>query len=348
MGDLEASQPKPAQEWHGQDSLDQLNEGSFEFEDGNDTAPTSLGTSPDVRSHDATQKEAQVSSALKAFGDGFNRFSTLGNGKSCESCTMSLPEDTSKRLPVGAPGSPRPDGIGLNGSPILRSRELLQIVDDQDSDSETEEEPTLQHSSPESFTSDTSSFTHKHTLTYISTSSPLDPNTYSVVRRAIIRTLSCEQLPRGITAGELSFGDPVNGYTIAYKFRLSDPHARGGHRKYALLALACNERRARQATTFIWNRFQHIAADIIARTDQNNQRSRSPRDTSEEGPKSNMLPISSFLTGRMTDPDGYPRNGGTRPKARGLPDMVGDEKLFAELHLEFIALLRDLRWRFGE
>ena len=348
MGDLEASASKSVHAWRGQDSLDQLNGGPFDFDEGNDTAPTSLGTSPDARSHDAPNTDASAYTAVKPLGNASNRFSTLGNGKSCESCAMSLPEDMSKKLPVGAPGSPKADGMGMNGSPILRSREALQILEDQDSDSEIDDEPTLERSSPESVVSDASSFTHKHILTYISTSSPVDPNTYSLVRRAIIRTLSCEQLPRGITAGGLSFGDPVNGYTVAYKFRLPDPHARGGHRKYALLALACNERRTRQATTFIWNRFQHIAASIIARIDRNSRRGSRSMDPSEEDPRTTIFPISSFLTGRMTDPDGYPRNGGARPKARGLPDMVGDEKLFAELHLDFIALLRDLRWRFGE
>ena len=59
------------------------------------------------------------------------------------------------------------------------------------------------------------------------------------------------------------------------------------------------------------------------------------------------MPVASFLTGRMTDPDGFPRHGGARQKARGLGDLLGDDNFFAELHLEFIALLRDLRWRFG-
>ena len=348
VGDLEASQPKPAQSWHAQDPVDASDRGAFDFEEGPDTAPTSLGTSPELPSTDASHPEAQTSNTLKPLGNAINRFQTLGNGMSCESCAMTLPEDTSKKLPAGAPGSPKADGTGMNGSPILRSRESLQIYGSQQSDSETEdEEPTILQSSPESFASDTSSNYHKHTLTYMSTSSPLDPNTYSIVRRAIIRTLSCEQLPRGLTAGELSFGDPVNGYTIAYKFRLSDPHARGGHRKYALLALASNERRACQATTFIWARFQQIAASLVARTEQALQQSKSIGISNDENSKSNILPISSFLTGRVTDPDGFPRSGGARPNARGLPDIVRDEKFFAELHLDFIGLLRDLRWRFG-
>ena len=345
---MEASQPRPAQSCHVQDQLDSSDRGAFDFEEGTDTAPTSLSTLPELRSTDASNAGAQTPDTLKPLGKATNRYTTLGNGVSCESCAMTLPEDTSKKLPAGAPGSPKADGMGMNGSPILRSRESLQIYGSQQSDSDTEdEEPTAVQSSPESFASDASSSYHKHTLTYISTSSPLDPNTYSIVRRAIIRTLSCEQLPRGLTAGELSFGDPVNGYTIAYKFRLSDPHARGGHRKYALIALASNERRACQATTFIWSCFQQIAAKLVARTEQGLQQSKVVEPNHDENVKSNILPASSFLTGRITDPDGYPRSGGARPKARGLPEIIGEEKFFAELHLDFIGLLRDLRWRFG-
>ena len=184
-------------------------------------------------------------------------------------------------------------------------------------------------------------------MTYISTSSPVDPTTYSTVRNATVRTLSCELLPRGMTAGELSFGDPINGYTIAYKFRLPDQYARGGYRQYALLALASSERCACQATTLVWNRFQHIAADIMARTEQVILSAQTPVESNEEDSTLNMMPVSSFLTARVVDPDGFPRHSGAKPRARPLTEMVGDEKFFAELHVHFISLLKDLRWRFG-
>ncbi|KAL6721002.1 hypothetical protein ACLMJK_000102 [Lecanora helva] len=318
-----------------------------------DTAPTSIGTSPEI--HPSAQAPAALKPLTPINKPPPRRFSAFDSGTGCESCMIHIPEETSKHLPAGAPGSPRAKGMGRNGSPILRSRETLQIHGSPQGDSDGDEEPAFhQQSSPESFTSRASaSSDHKHTLTYISTSSPVDPTTYSIVRNATVRTLSGELLPRGVTAGELSFGDPVNGYTIAYKFRLPDQHARGGFRKYALLALASSERCARQATTMIWSRFQHIAADIMTKTEQAIEAAKGTieqsNDVQDENVKpSNLMPVSSFLTARMTDPDGFPRQiGGARPKARGLTEMVGDEKFFAELHVQFIALLRDLRWRFG-
>ena len=92
----------------------------------------------------------------------------------------------------------------------------------------------------------------------------------------------------------------------------------------------------------------------MARTDQAIQVAKGAVDDGRHGGEepssssSTVLPVSSFLTARITDPDGFPRqSGGAGPKARGLTEMVGDEKFFAGLHLHFIALLRDLRWRFG-
>jgi len=355
VADLDASQMKAALSFQGSEGIDTSNRSSFEFVEGDDTAPTSIGTSPELRSADAVNPGSHASRALKSLTPSKpvppKRFPPFDSGPRCESCTIYIPEETWKKLPAGAPGSPKADGIGRNGSAVLRSRESLQVYGQQ-YDSDTDEEPAVhQQSSPESFASDTSaSSLHRHTLTYISTSSPTDPTTYPIVRHAILRTLSGEVLPSGTTAGGLSFGDSVNGYTIAYKFQLPDKHARGGHRDYALLAVASNERRACQATALIWTQFQHIAADIMARRERTIQKSKAAEDSGDENSQSGLLSVSSFLTGRTTDPDGFPRyNGGGRAKAHrlNLTEMVGGDKFFAELHLHFITLMRDLRWRFG-
>lgn len=60
------------------------------------------------------------------------------------------------------------------------------------------------------------------------------------------------------------------------------------------------------------------------------------------------MPVSSFLTGRTVDPDGYPqRSGGTNVRARGLAEMVGDELIFAHVHGEFTYLLQSLGKQLG-
>ena len=349
VGDLESAHRDPAPS--APTFLPSSNRSSLDFGPTPDSLPNSASTSPELQ---PATLGAQRQNALRPLHP-FNRFPGAGsNGRGCESCTISLPEDIASKLPPGAPGSPKADGSGRNGSPILRFRESLQIYQDQQIDSDSEEDRggpirLNQQRSPESFPSDTSgSFLHKHTLSYISTSSPTDPNTYSIIRRAAIRTLSGEQLPRGQTAGELFFGTPLDGWTIAYKFRLSDPYARGGYRKYALIALASSETRAYQVMTFIWEHFRRIAGNIISRTAQKIKENEGDKGDEEDVTKEHRIPVSSFLTGRTTDPDGYPRQyGAARMRARGLTEMVGDDKFFAELHLDFVGMLRDLMGGYG-
>lgn len=287
-------------------------------------------------------------SSSKESGGRRKSYQVPGDDGGCISCTISIPEDIRSKLPSGAPGSPRPDGRGRNGSPVLRSKEAIHACGSQHSDSSIDEDLASQRGSPGSFATDTApSSCHSHTLEFVTTSKPMKPNTYSLLRRASIRTLSCEQLPRGLTAGRIFFGDPAAGYTIAYKFRLADPYARGHQRHYALLALAGHDPgRAFKATPIVWRTFERIATTIVASTERAMHHGRS--SSGEDGERSRPAPISSFLTQRTTDPDGYPRrNGGGGMRARGLAEMVGNDLFFAELHRSFVALLQCLGRQFG-
>lgn len=64
----------------------------------------------------------------------------------------------------------------------------------------------------------------------------------------------------------------------------------------------------------------------------------------------NMTPVSSFLSAKMVDPDGYPRSSfasgaaglANIPKTRSLAEIVGDEFFFVRLHAEFCGLMGEL------
>ncbi|KAF2400101.1 hypothetical protein EJ06DRAFT_549458 [Trichodelitschia bisporula] len=185
----------------------------------------------------------------------------------CDACAFLVPSTLSSNLPAGAPGSPTLDGKGRHGSPVLRTTQSILV-------------PTLTHNnpshpssdppSPTSSASSTSSAsttppTHTHRLTYVSTRHPPNPGAYTLLRRACIRTLSCENLPRGSPSGPLYFGDPIAGYTVAYVFRLPDPRARGRRRTYALLALGGRDAwRVSAAYVRLTRKFEQIAARIVA------------------------------------------------------------------------------------
>ena len=285
----------------------------------------------------------------------------------CASCTITLPETVRTRIPSGAPGSPRPDGTGrANGSPILRSKESIHACGLEESEEEYHHSDHHHHrsqhrslSSSNSSLSDTSmssagSSCHTHTLEFVTTSSPLAPQIYASLRQASIRTLSCEQLPRGVACGPLFFGDPATGYVIAYKFRLPDPLARGQQRYYAFMASAGHDQgRAFEATSVVWKSFERLAAKMLSKSESARKKEKN-RETHSKGATASGRTAAphSFLTQRGLDPDGYPRRGGSGTtagtmKARGLAEILGDDLVFAELHRGFVGLLQTLGRKYG-
>ncbi|KAJ4348206.1 uncharacterized protein N0V89_009578 [Didymosphaeria variabile] len=224
---------------------------------------------------------------------------------------------------------------------------------------------------------------HTHTLSYVSTSQPQSPAAYSLLRRTCIRTLSTETLPMGKAAGPMFFGDSHAGYTIAYVFRLRDPRARGAMRTYALIAMAGRDGlRATKAMVKITEVFESIANRIVALADKVLEKDTAvqsrpatavpytpPFGTSasslpffqtspvKDRPVSsvasspaarNITPVSSFLSAKKVDPDGYPRISSEVMKAKNLVEIVGMEDFFVWLHGIFCGLLHSLINQFGQ
>jgi hypothetical protein len=274
----------------------------------------------------------------------------------CASCSFSVPSEVAVRLPEGAPGCMKSDGKGKNGSPVLRSRELVCLGDSDHSttasiaEQERAHDLSDSHRRSSSFRSDASvdSQCHDHVLTYLTSRSPDDPTNFSTLRASVIRTLSCELLPRGMSDGPFCFGDSVTGYTIAYVFRLTDPKARGRRRAYAFVALAGKDAsRAFRACPMVWEAFATMARGIEEAAQRSQDAQKQKEEEQRQTDKNrNYTPISSFLTQRTVDPDGFPRRAG-QSSPRSLAEIVGDENIFALLHQYFVAILRCLGDRFG-
>ena len=233
-------------------------------------------------------------------------------------------------------------------NPVLRSKESIHKCQDPSLDHDEGSSACADSFPSDSFeTRSSAGSCHSHDLIYISTATPSLPDTFSNLRRSVIRTLSGEQLPRGHTSGPLWFGDPTSGYTIAYKFRIADPSARGRQRYYALLALVGSDtKRAFDASVFIWSFFERIATKILASAKSAASKVVWPREGS--GDQRQYTPVSSFLTGRTMDPDGFPRRGGSSSiKANSLSDLVADPNFFLELHKDLVMILQDLGRLFG-
>ena len=295
---------------------------------------TSPGLSDDLR---ATHTPAY--SPLRAEGrplSGLGGAHGVGDGDGCASCRASLPEEAV----VDTLGGSVLLAKGKGDRPSLRTKEEVHAcgLDHLDS-SEDSYRPPAGSSSFESTGSETSC--HTHQLEYVSNSSPVESETFSTLRRATIRTLSGEQLPRGQTSGPLWFGDPEAGYTIAYVFRLADTHARGRQRYYALIALAGSDsKRAIEACPLLWSCFEQIAANVVEMAEEVATRESAEDDSPPQ--RGHVTPVSSFLTGRALDPDGYPRRGAANVRPNGITELVGDDRFFCELHMMFVGILQDL------
>lgn len=274
------------------------------------------------------------------------------HGDTCASCSFSVPYEIAAKLPPGAPGSLPKDG-GKPSAPVLRSREFVCLKQGRTPKKQQPQPGSSQESQTSSFTSTGSVFSHTdchdHTLTYLTSRSPDDPQNYAQLRTAVIRALSCEVLPKGMPEGPFCFGDSSTGYTIAYVFRLPDPKARGRRRTYAFVALAGKDAyRAFKACPMLWDAFATMSKIIedLAQRAQVEQELQQQRRKDERYGSSAGSDISSFLTQRPRDPDGQPRRAGqTQP--RSLAEIIGKEDIFPILHHYFVQILRRLGDSFG-
>lgn len=270
--------------------------------------------------------------------------------------------------------------------PIRRSvcRDDASSIDSSDvSDTEQSKSFESTESMPVSPVLSTRSL-HTHTLNYVSTRQPQSPEGYSVLRRTCIRTLSTEQLPANRSSGPMMFGDVIAGHSIAYVFRLQDPRSRGAKRQYALIAMVGRDsRKASKAFARVTEIFHSIASRIIALAENvlareaaaaqvlsrpttaipttpplgtsassmpptfmSPQKDRSFSSTASS-PTRNITPVSSFLSAKRLDPDGFPRLSRDVMKAKSLVEIVGEENFFVELHSVFSSLINTLIRTYG-
>lgn len=333
--------------------------------------------------------------------------SSYSGHDACDNCAFLVPKDITEQLPEGAPGSLTIGGSGFNGSPVLRTMRVLVVPGAPDSEDEeetfkikdagkayaTSAKRVAGNAVDSAMSSPThaAAAVHEHILTFVTTRQTMSQRAYTQLRRSCIRTLSMETLPRGASSGPMCFGDKVDGYTIAYVFRLPDPRARGRRRTYALIALGGRKASmVSHAMVSITKVFESIANQIVAMAEQMLEResvsqvnsrpstagpvspppmsSSVPRDSvgtnkenqnqavlvSPEKPKAKstansptsstrtLSDVSSFLSAKKVDPDGYPRFNRDVMRAKGLTEIVGKESFFMELHAHFCRLLSEL------
>lgn len=97
---------------------------------------------------------------------------------------------------------------------------------------------------------------------YMSSQHPHTQQRYSTLKRLMVRCLSCEYSTLSEASDSMSnplfFGDQDNGYVISQSFSLRDPSARGGLRRYAIIATCPNQLDLILRYSFISEKFLHI------------------------------------------------------------------------------------------
>ncbi|OBT94710.2 hypothetical protein VE01_06264 [Pseudogymnoascus verrucosus] len=286
----------------------------------------------------------------------------------CENCALTLPRKVSPSPSASASNSPSipPPPADDSTSPILRTRKPFALISSASStpkhspsDSDEPDAPPgpalsrRRRSIPRSVASAGDSQKHTHYLDYTSSHDPSSATTFSLLRAACLRTLSCETLPPSSptpqpAGGPLFFGDPLAGYTTAFLFRIPDPWARGRRRVYAFLCLSVlSERKAMRVFGFLAGAFRELAGWIQGLAEAGNSESGIAEGIDEEGGggggagnrgrEGEPRIRSSFLGSR-----GDERGRGVR--ARGLAEVVGKPDFFIELHVRFVALAAQLRF----
>ncbi|OBT69006.1 hypothetical protein VE03_01365 [Pseudogymnoascus sp. 23342-1-I1] len=279
----------------------------------------------------------------------------------CENCALTLPRKVSPSPSASvspSPSIPPATSATDDTSPILRTRKPFALVSsaastpkhsDSDEPDAAPAPSRRRRSIPRSVTSASDSQKHTHFLDYTSSHDPSSTTTFSLLRAACLRTLSCETLPPSSptpqpAGGPLFFGDPLAGYTTAFLFRIPDPYARGRRRVYAFLCLSVlSERKAMRVFGFLAGAFRELAGWIQGLAEASNSESGIGEGIDEEGGGGGGGGMgegrvrSSFLGSRGDD-----RGRGVR--SRGLAEVVGKPDFFIELHVRFVALAAQLRF----
>lgn len=197
---------------------------------------------------------------------------------------------------------------------------------------------------------------HTHSLEFVTAPSPAEVEMFGRLRGAVLRAFNGEELPRGQKAGPFWFGSADSGYTVGYKFELTDDFARGKRRVYALLALAGNDiQRALAAATVLWALFEQIALNITRAAQEISDRTHMPQDNSppEEEVEELILRqgVRSFLTNRRALGNLSRvlnnRSGVVDLKPTSIAELVENERFFCELHMVFVGILQELGRSFG-
>lgn len=167
---------------------------------------------------------------------------------------------------------------------------------------------------------------------YMSTHVP-SPNSYSAVRTACVRSLSCETCPG--REGPVIFGsseDPSKEWTFSYMFKLKDSKARGSFRSYSFLLLLSDYGLLVNIMELVTSFFQNIVTEMQQKAEKLHDREIEESKCQQQQSVSYLTPVRTYGMFR--------RAGATVP--RSIPELTEEEGFFFSLHSKFCWILRNI------
>ncbi|XP_055955020.1 folliculin [Patella vulgata] len=171
-------------------------------------------------------------------------------------------------------------------------------------------------------------------VSYVSTQHPYNPQVFSRIRQACIRSLSCEVCPG--REGPIFFGDEQYGHVLSYTFYIKDSKARGLRRYYSILVVMMDKIYLLNSWPFLVPNLQVVINNL-----------QSKAENVHDGEVSKRPPSDRVFTPSLNPGNLLHHRSSTKP-ARSLIELTNDKHVFELLHLAFVWILKSCGNRITE
>lgn len=162
-------------------------------------------------------------------------------------------------------------------------------------------------------------------ISYISNKypNPSQPEIYSLVRNACLRSLSGEVCPG--KEGAIFFGNDQQGHVLSYTFQLKDSQARGFQRKYSIIVMMMDKIYLLNSWPFLVPHLKIVIEHLQTKASKvyDEEQTKNPQRSKRMASSGNYLQ----------------QRGGNKP-ARSLMELTSDKNIFKMLHVSFVWILK--------
>ncbi|XP_071966013.1 folliculin-like isoform X2 [Antedon mediterranea] len=168
---------------------------------------------------------------------------------------------------------------------------------------------------------------HEAHISYVSMQYPDQPQLFSIVRNACVRSLSCE-VCQG-REGPVFFGDDDHGYVFSYTFFIKDSKARGFQRFYSIIVVMMDRIYLLNSWPFIVKNVRTLIGELQTKAVKvyEQEQTATPQRAQRMGQE--------FFT-----KDQFFRRRGGGSTYRSMTDLTDDKNLFRYIHMTFTWVLK--------